>query len=51
MDRGFAMIVVDDLQLLCSHKRLDSRVQDVSEISRDLKIFAKDLRRGAIGIS
>ncbi len=36
-------IVVDYLQLMKSSKRTDNRVQEVSEITRDLKMMAKDL--------
>lgn len=37
------LIVVDYLQLMHSGKRNDNRVQEVAEISRSLKIMAKDL--------
>ena len=37
------LIVVDYLQLMHSGKRNDNRVQEVAEISRSLKIMAKEL--------
>lgn len=36
-------VVVDYLQLMQSAKRIDNRVQEVSEITRNLKIMAKEL--------
>lgn len=40
-DLGF--VVIDYLQLMHSAKRSDNRVQEVSEITRSLKIMAKEL--------
>ncbi len=40
---GLDLIVVDYLQLLNSSRRHDSRVTEVGEMSRDLKILAGDL--------
>lgn len=40
-DVGF--VVIDYLQLMHSPKKTDNRVQEVSEITRSLKIMAKDL--------
>ncbi len=40
-DVGF--VVIDYLQLMHSPKRTDNRVQEVSEITRSLKIMAKEL--------
>ena len=37
------MIVIDYLQLMSTGRRSDNRVQEVSEISRSLKIMAKEL--------
>lgn len=37
------MVVIDYLQLMKSGTRTDSRVQEVSEITRNLKLMAKDL--------
>lgn len=41
--RGLSLIVIDYLQLMSSGRRIDNRVQEVSEITRGLKIMAKDL--------
>lgn len=40
-DLGF--VVVDYLQLMQSAKKTDNRVQEVSDITRSLKIMAKEL--------
>ncbi|MBO4769800.1 MAG: replicative DNA helicase [Clostridia bacterium] len=37
------LIVVDYLQLMQSDRRIDNRVQEVADISRGLKLLAKDL--------
>ncbi len=37
-------VVIDYLQLMTGTKRTDNRVQEVSEITRNLKLMAKDLR-------
>ena len=41
--RGLDLVVIDYLQLLSSGRRIENRVQEVSEITRNLKIMAKDL--------
>ena len=41
--KNLGLIVIDYLQLMQSTKKTDNRVQEVSEISRGLKIMAKDL--------
>ena len=40
---NLGLVVVDYLQLMQSDKKTDSRVQEVSDISRNLKIMAKEL--------
>ena len=40
---NLGLIIIDYLQLMNSPKRIDNRVQEVSEITRSLKIMAKDL--------
>ena len=40
---NLGMVVIDYLQLMQSDRRIDNRVQEVSEISRNLKILAKEL--------
>ena len=41
--RGLGLVVVDYLQLMQSDRRSDSRVLEVGDISRGLKLLAKDL--------
>ncbi len=45
------LIVIDYLQLMSTGKRSDNRVQEVSEISRSLKIMAKELNVPVICLS
>ncbi len=37
------LVIIDYLQLMYSAKRIDNRVQEISEITRSLKIMAKEL--------
>ncbi len=41
--KNLGMVVIDYLQLMQSGRNIDNRVQEVSDISRSLKIMAKDL--------
>ena len=41
--RNLGFVVIDYLQLMHSAKKTDNRVQEVSEITRSLKIMAKEL--------
>ena len=41
--QNLGLVVVDYLQLMQSDRRSDNRVQEVSDISRNLKIMAKEL--------
>lgn len=45
------MIMIDYLQLMSSAKRIDNRVQEISEITRNLKIMAKELNVPVIALS
>ena len=40
---NLGLVVIDYLQLMQSHRRTENRVQEVAEISRSLKIMAKEL--------
>lgn len=41
--RDLDLVVIDYLQLMSSGRRIENRVQEVSEITRSLKIMARDL--------
>jgi len=41
--RSLGLVVVDNLQLLRGARRMDSHEQEISDISRDLKMLAKEL--------
>ncbi len=45
------LIIIDYLQLMGSGRRVESRQQEVSEISRSMKILARDLNIPIIGCS
>ncbi len=45
------MVVIDYLQLMSSSKRIDSREQQISEISRSLKSLAKELHIPVLALS
>lgn len=48
---GLGLVIVDYLQLMQSLKRSENRVQEVSEISRSLKILARELDIPVIAVS
>lgn len=45
------LVVIDYLQLMSSGKRSENRVQEISEITRNLKMMAKDLNVPVIALS
>ena len=49
--RTIDLVVVDYLQLMSSTRRIDSRVNEISEITRSLKILAKELNVPVITLS
>lgn len=49
--KNLALVVIDYLQLMHSGKRTDSRQQEISEISRSLKILSKELNVPVIALS
>ena len=48
---GLDLLVLDYLQLMSSGKRVESRQQEVSEFSRQLKLLAKELEVPVVAIS
>ena len=42
--KNLGLVVIDYLQLMQSDKKTDNRVQEVSDISRNLKLLAKELQ-------
>lgn len=45
------LVIIDYLQLMSSGKRTDNRVQEISDITRNLKIMAKELNVPVIALS
>jgi replicative DNA helicase len=50
-EHGLALLIVDYLQLMKGRTYFESRVQEISEISRSLKALAKELNIPVIAIS
>ena len=50
-DRGLGLLIVDYLQLMSHHQRIENRQQEIAEISRGLKLLAKELNIPVIAVS
>ena len=50
-EHGLGLIVVDYLQLMRSHRNIDNRVQEISEIARGLKSLAREMHAPVIALS
>ncbi|NLX77871.1 MAG: replicative DNA helicase [Clostridiaceae bacterium] len=51
MKRGLGLVMIDYLQLMQGSRRTENRQQEISEISRSLKIMAKELEIPVIALS
>ena len=51
MRNHLGLIIVDYLQLMSHHRRVDNRQQEIAEISRGLKLLAKELHIPVIAVS
>jgi replicative DNA helicase len=51
MERGLGLLIVDYLQLMESHTRIENRVQEVAEITRSLKGIARELNIPVLALS
>lgn len=49
--KGVQLVIIDYLQLMQSGRRIDNRVQEISEITRNLKILAKELNVPVLTLS
>lgn len=50
-EKGLGLIVIDHIQLMQAGRKSDSRQQEISEISRSLKILAKELNVPVVALS
>ncbi len=50
-EHGLSLIIVDYLQLMRGRANIESRVQEISEISRSLKALSKELKVPVIALS
>jgi len=50
-EKSLDLVIVDYMQLMMGHGRFDNRTQEVSQISRGLKLLAKELRVPIIALS
>ncbi|MBI4468670.1 MAG: replicative DNA helicase [Acidobacteria bacterium] len=50
-ERGLDLLVIDYLQLMAARGRVESRTQEVSQISRELKAIAKELNIPVLVVS
>ena len=51
LEHGLSLVIIDYLQLMSPDGRHDSRHQEISEISRNLKLLAKELEVPVLALS
>ncbi len=51
LEKGLGLIIIDYLQLMTTNGRIESRQQEISEISRSLKALARELDVPVIALS
>ena len=51
IERGLGLVIVDYMQLMRGRKRVENRVQEISEISRSLKTLARELDVPVLALS
>ncbi len=49
--KNLGLVIIDYLQLMSAGKRIDNRVNEISEITRQLKLMAKELNVPVIALS
>lgn len=49
--KGVDLVVIDYLQLMTSSTKIDNRVQEISQITRNMKIMAKELNVPVLALS
>ncbi len=49
--KGVDLVIIDYLQLMSGGRRIDNRVQEISEITRNLKIMAKEINVPVVTLS
>jgi replicative DNA helicase len=50
-ERGLGLVIVDYLQLMRGHRRMDNRSQEIGDIARALKSLARELKVPVIALS
>lgn len=51
LEKGLSMVIIDYLQLMTGSGRMDSRQQEISDISRSLKAIARELNVPVLALS
>lgn len=51
LERNLGLVIIDYLQLMSSNKRVESRQQEISDISRSLKALAREINVPVVALS